>query len=135
MNDNEIIELLDNCCNSTHCYGCQFADERGCASHVAQIAFDLINRQKAEIENFRNTPIIRLFDLWRADVEADARKEFANKVHTEIRQALESNYKAKNERLANPNITMADEFVSYCEGKISALRWIDGFVKENYYGR
>lgn len=53
MNDNEIIELLDNCCNSTHCYGCQFEEERGCASHVAQIALDLINRQKAEIERLK----------------------------------------------------------------------------------
>jgi hypothetical protein len=30
--------------------------------------------------------------------------------------------------MAKPNVDMADEFISYCEGKIAALRGIDDFV-------
>lgn len=84
LTDNEIIELLDNCCNSTHCYGCQFEEERGCASHVAQIAFDLINRQRAEIEMLKGyvTPVVQLLNTYDIMIaKAEAYKEFADKVH------------------------------------------------------
>lgn len=46
----------------------------------------------------------------------------------EITQALDSNYKAKSKRLAKPNVAMADEFITFCEGKIAALRGIDDFI-------
>ena len=62
------------------------------------------------------------------------RCEVARKICCEIEEeivaALESNYKAKAERLSKPNIEMADEFVAYCDGKILALRGIEGFVEE-----
>ena len=51
-------------------------------------------------------------------------------IEEEIVVALESNYKAKRERLANPHIDTADEFVAYCEGKITALRGIEDFIEE-----
>ena len=51
-------------------------------------------------------------------------------IEEEIVAALESNYKAKAERLANPHVSMADELISYCEGKIAALRGIEDFITE-----
>lgn len=57
-------------------------------------------------------------------------REICCKVEEEIVAALESNYKAKSERLKNPHIDTADEFISWCEGKIAALRGIEDFVEE-----
>lgn len=56
--------------------------------------------------------------------------ELANKIHKEIHQALENNYDVRAKRMAKPNIEMADEFISYCDGKIDALRSIDNFIEE-----
>jgi hypothetical protein len=95
--------------------------------------FSLINRQQAELE--RLTVNMNAFGLGmkrekeRADnAKSEATKEFAESIKAEIREALKSNYKAKSERMAKPNVDMADEFISYCEGKIAALRGIDDFV-------
>ena len=60
---------------------------------------------------------------------AEVAREICCKIEEEIVAALESNYKAKAERMANPRID-ADEFISYCEGKIAALRGIEDFVEE-----
>ena len=66
-----------------------------------------------------------------ADVapRAEVAREICCKIEEEIVAALESNYKAKAERMANPRID-ADEFISYCEGKNAALRGIEAFVEE-----
>ena len=64
------------------------------------------------------------------NLKAEAYKEFAEKVHTEIEQALESNYKAKGERLEKHNVGDSTDFISYCEGKIAALRGIDDFIDD-----
>jgi intergrase/recombinase len=74
---------------------------------VCKEAYDLIQRQKSEI----------------------ARK-ICCEIEKEIVAALESNYKAKAERFAKPVFDMADEFISYCEGKIAALRCIESFIEE-----
>lgn len=59
-------------------------------------------------------------------IDADVLKE-------EIRQALESNYNAKVERiksLARSGITYDDEFINHINGKISALIGISNFIDE-----
>lgn len=62
------------------------------------------------------------------------RKEVVRKIcceiESEIVAALESNYKARAERIRNPRIDTADEFISYIDGKIAALRGIEDFVEE-----
>ena len=57
-------------------------------------------------------------------------EEIFGEIEKEIHLALNSNYNARAERSAHPHIEMADEFVSYCDGKIHALRGIDDYVAE-----
>lgn len=61
---------------------------------------------------------------------SDVASEIFEEIEEEIRLALNSNYNARSERLAHTNIEMADEFVSYCDGKIHALRGIDDYLAE-----
>jgi hypothetical protein len=64
-----------------------------------------------------------------ADVapRAEVAKIF-EEIESEIVAALQSNYRAKQERVEKQS---PDNFVSYmCEGKIAALRGIEAFVEE-----
>ncbi len=110
-----------------------------------------INRQKAEIERLqkdskdiddfaRNICKERLlqgkaiadFDSLRKYVKtqkAEAVKEFAEKVQAEIKEALESNYKARAEKEKKElNKYLDNLFWNYCTGKIDCLRGIDNFI-------
>lgn len=58
----------------------------------------------------------------------DVVRKIFEEIEREIVAALQSNYRAKQERVEKQ---IADDFVSYMiEGKISALRGIDGFIAE-----
>jgi hypothetical protein len=61
---------------------------------------------------------------------AEFAREICCKIEEEIVAALESNYNARAERLRNPRCESADEFIAHVEGKIAALRGIEGFVEE-----
>ena len=91
---------------------------------------ELLGEQRAEIERLKAEVKFSDYLEYEAtnQIKAEAIKEFADKMHTEIHQALESNYKARAERIEKYNIGETDEFISYCEGKIAALRGIDDFV-------
>ena len=67
-----------------------------------------------------------------ADVvpKSEVARAICCEIEEEIVAALESNYRAKAERLASCECYFADEVVSLCEGKIAALRGIEGFVEE-----
>lgn len=67
-----------------------------------------------------------------ADVapKSEVVRKICCEIEEEIVAALKSNYKVKAERLATPDIYLADEFISICEGKIAALRGIKVFVEE-----
>lgn len=54
-------------------------------------------------------------------------QEITKKIHTEIKNAIENNYKVKREHQDNRNI-INDEFVMYVDGKIHALCGIDDYV-------
>lgn len=65
-----------------------------------------------------------------ADVapRAEVAREIFEEIESEIVAALQSNYRAKQERVEKQ---LPDDFVSYmCEGKIAALRGIEAFVEE-----
>ena len=64
------------------------------------------------------------------NAKSEVVREICREIREEIVAALESNYKAKAERLAGSDIYFADEFISICEGKIAALRGIEDFVEE-----
>ena len=101
-----------------------------------------ITHQKAEIERYeksfaevlksiKEVQILVVKDI--AKAKADAVKEFAERVYTEIKDAMESNYKAKEERVAKCKkygipICPEDGFLMYCDGKNHALSGIDYFI-------
>lgn len=94
MNDNDIIKALEHCLVSGDCAVCMYNEAR--CLDLTQDAFDLINRQKAEID--------RLIDLtfeltedneaWVADnhdlrielktAKAEAIKEFAQRIEPKL---------------------------------------------------
>ena len=60
--------------------------------------------------------------------KTEAYKECIEKVKEEIKQALESNYKARAERENKDiNLYLDDLFWNYCSGKIDCLRGLDDF--------
>jgi hypothetical protein len=63
-------------------------------------------------------------------IKREVAREIFEEMRREIKAALKSNYKARDERLSRPKVDAADEFVSYCDGKIHALRGIDDFIDE-----
>ena len=89
MTDNEIIKALE-CCVNADCENCP--SKTICDSDTERFVvkvFDLINRQKAEIEEYRNTvervlkEVQEAKALWVKDIEkarADAVKEFAERL-------------------------------------------------------
>ena len=137
MTDKEIIKALECCADLFDCTDCPCKEFCGDLGKLQQNALDLINRQQAEIE--RLTINMNAFGLGmkqekeRADtIRAEAIKEFAKDIHEEIRKALDNNYKVRNQRIER-NLTdklaeTCDVFVQYVEGKIDALRGVDGFV-------
>jgi hypothetical protein len=61
---------------------------------------------------------------------SDVAREIFEEIEKEIKLALESNYKAYSERIKKPIVDMADEFIGWVEGKITALRGIEDFISE-----
>lgn len=54
MTDNEIIKALEHCKNQgfvSKCCECRYKNASGCVEYLITDALDLINHQKAEIEN------------------------------------------------------------------------------------
>lgn len=55
MTDNEIIKALECCIakRNQYCFSCSFSKETNCTLKMLEKTLDLINRQKAEIEQLR----------------------------------------------------------------------------------
>lgn len=87
MTDNEIIKALE-CCNGWdgRCLNCPLNREgTNCKEKLNSYAFDLINRQKAEIERlkeYNETLLTANVDLWSEilDIKSEAIKEVAEKL-------------------------------------------------------
>lgn len=59
--------------------------------------------------------------------------KMAKILQDEIKSALDSNYRARQERIdkwKDPNAYIGGDFVNICDGKIAALRGIDDFIGE-----
>lgn len=65
-------------------------------------------------------------------VKAETIKEVTEKIKEEIHEALNNNYKTRQERIAhyeNKGVqSIYDDFVQYCNGKIDALRGLDDYI-------
>ena len=147
MTDNEIIKALECCrCGDEDLSDCDHCPLECnnlfvCHTKLSNKALSLINRQKAEIERLQDrlSKLQCSYDcelVYRKELhkraKAEAVKEFADKMHTEIHQAIESNCKARAERMGKTEDYALDAIISYCNGKIDCLRGIDGFVDETY---
>lgn len=84
MTDSETIKALE-CCKNKRCVNCPYDDVADkfaeCSAKLVNDALDLINRQKAEIDEFNNSPILtKLCLMWKAE----AIKEFAEKLKDRV---------------------------------------------------
>jgi DNA repair exonuclease SbcCD ATPase subunit len=86
---------------------------------------------KQTLTDIREAKVLVANDIETA--KAEAYKKFCEKLHTEILEARESNFKAKDGRIAKSKkygipIDVEDSFLMYCDGKIHALDGIDYFA-------
>lgn len=150
LTDSEIIKGLNHCVNddSCNCAACPFFEledagyppEVSCEYKAMELALDLINRQKAEIERLKDLSECYFTSCQQIaksnhEIKSEAYKEFYAELHTEILEARNSNFKAKEERCAKFKeygipIDAEDSFLMYCDGKIHALDGIDYFAYE-----
>lgn len=149
ITDNEIIKALECCSNYNDCDKCNFEPKDnkkktiGCCLEIMKNALDTITRQQAEIESLKADKIIAerhekdARELYKDVViqlktaKSEAVKEFAEKIYTEINEALAQNHKVKVERinkLIARGIKSNDEFCYEIDGKILALRGISEFI-------
>lgn len=109
--DNEIVKALECCCKDNYegdCQNCPLQLNGGCNVILAEHALDLINRQKAEIDEKSN----RLREVLSivAELKTEAIKEFA-------------------ERLKQ-HCAPGGDFGDPCGVLTVTDRWIDQLVKE-----
>ena len=76
MTDNEIIKALEHCARPIHCGDCPYTAHNPCRGELITDAFNLVNRQKAEID--------------RLSIELQAMRSSANsyKMHYENAQSI-----------------------------------------------
>lgn len=82
MTDNEIIKALECCSNAEPCTNCPY--QKQCdETDLAEIALDLINRQKAEIERLEKGSLKEAMTFNSktiANIKVEAVKEFAEEL-------------------------------------------------------
>lgn len=89
MTDDEIKKALERCPQHTECCYCNSLEECGNKRILTTSVFDLINRQKAEIErlNIRNKTLIDItknYDWKFARAKSEAIKEFAERLKEKL---------------------------------------------------
>lgn len=97
MTDNEIIKALECCANATVkesttvCLDCCFCPHEDCTSMMADAAYQLINRQKAELETWKEAfnnldKIARPNLAYVENAKSEAIREFAEKLKANMVQ-------------------------------------------------
>ena len=93
MTDNEIIKALEYCEDSAytdkHCLKCPYCNESYCLDKMMADALNLINRQKAEIDELTDTLDATIdgqktLMQYIKTIRADAIKEFAERVKNKL---------------------------------------------------
>ena len=101
MTDKDIIKALECCGIKTDCKGCYFdthESEDICAREIVKNAFDLINRQKEEIEFLRKTigkNSKKALDVTLEEIEksrVEAITEFAERLKQTITNEINTYY-------------------------------------------
>ena len=90
MTDNEIVSVLAYCSDKTGraCFTCPLKDDKGCLETLPRLAFELINRQKEEIDRLieQNVRLNKECDHYIdfvSTARAEAIKEFAERLKAE----------------------------------------------------
>lgn len=81
--DDEIVKALE-WCKDANCFGCPFDGEVDCVHKSAQVALDLINRQKAEIESLKEAYAIYEETTGLKLARAETIKEFAKRLKAKL---------------------------------------------------
>ena len=101
MTDKDIIKALECCGIKTDCKGCYFdthESEDICAREIVKNAFDLLNRQKEEIEFLRKTigkNDKKALDVTLEEIEksrVEAITEFAERLKQTIKNEINTYY-------------------------------------------
>ena len=88
MTDNDIIKALECCSLKMDCTGCYFDTHEAediCAREIVKKAFDLINRQRAEIERLKKYNTEVAYKHYN-----DGIKEFAEKLKENITKSIDN---------------------------------------------
>lgn len=85
MTDNEITKALERCnCKMRGVYcikqRCPYFNVLLCRDHLMEDALDLINRQKAEIEDLKKVVVDDYASEYDGKIKAEAIKEFAKRL-------------------------------------------------------
>lgn len=145
MTDNEIIKALECCIKDPNCEKCPAKDE-DCFINRPQIALDIINRQKAEIERLKECPkCIYEYDGKTTEycvqgpcsnfktveqIKSEAYKEFAKKLKKEF---LTLEYQVNTTRKTLP-IDFVKDQIKWLLQEVS-IDIIDSLVEEYEKGR
>ena len=130
--DEEIIETLERCSKGDGCFGCAkaYMHSANCIRILETECLDLINRQKAEIEQWQEeanswqTRFCKEIDN-REEIKAEAYKEFTEKAKKEF---LNLQYNAKTDR-KNVKIEELKEQMDWLLHTV-AIETVDNLLKE-----
>ena len=124
MTDNEIIKALE-CCIHSCCVGCPCADDdANSCNYDKKYVLDLINRQKAEIEELKD--ILEKVPTNAYDLQVEASEKLENQIKSEaIKECLA---RVKNYIKTHCNPYGKPDF-DY-DTSIKILNFIDNLVKE-----
>lgn len=110
MNDNDIVKALEHCVKLGSCAACPYWS---CCGELPRDSFDLINRQKAEIERL---------EAYNANLEA-ANSHITNTLWDEVVKAKTEAIKEFAERLKQMRVNL-------CSIEMVAVGDIDAIVEE-----
>ena len=144
--DDEIVKALE-WCKDANCFGCPFDGEVDCVHKSAQVALDLIKRQKAENSNLTSDLTSLQNDLTSAKAEIERLREEREKLLKECKKCGSKTQKVitklQKQMRQNKNEAIkgfAERLKQYCApggdfgdpcGVLTVTdRWIDHLVKE-----
>ena len=139
MTDNEIIKALECCMNGRCDDDCPFRETRENCHNLDNLILDLINRQKAEIERYREVvgelgvkdgEVVALLNgketaYTKKDI-AETLKRMA--VKTAKAEAIKDVFEKVEERLAVHHFT--SNSTEYTDGQLDCMEWVDSKIDE-----
>lgn len=128
MTDNEIIKALDFCegfNGVSFCNDCPLFDKDKCVQILSHEAYNLINRQKAEIERLK----CEMGKLLPKDCSYAMQMEVSNKLESQIKsEAIKEFAERLENNLCGCDVTGDRDNVGYITSDVHQI--IDSLVKE-----